>query len=669
MWMQLKSLIPTFNILGLTATPTYMDKRASGWLLKIFDKWIIYEAKQEKLIAQKILAKPRYIQKKTGKELPVDDKLYERLIIQHKDLPQNIVQELANDAPRNDYIIKDYLNNKDVYGKTIIFADTWPQCVYISTKLNMELIKENLKADYVFSKIEGNSGSAETRNLLVKKRTPSDNCRIINEFKNGEIEVVSNIRMLTEGVDIPDVKTVFLTRQTTSSILLTQMIGRALRGEKAGGINKEEANIVMFIDEWKGLVGAFADPEGIEDISTQISPRIQEFVPIYLVERLSRHINGEPLPDGDFSINEYIPIGWYKTEIIRDLRDENDETSAPKEEISTFVDFVMVYNRSKDALEKFIAEKTKSIPEYWSDEKLEDKFIAPQVRIWMNEYFDMDNDIVGNNFENDLIKICRHIAIHGTAPRFYAFENRDRYDITRLVRDNILVEGNNKLLLLKSEYEKPGNLWKVYYNNFFMFMNAFDLERNRILIKDANNDIVIPKPQPMDIDIELTEMEKEQIKRRDNYMCRCCYICGGKGLKLQIDHIIPIFQGGRADVDNSQTLCSECNSQKGINAINFRINKSPLDNPKELHLFQQIKMEPQICTLARTVNTFYHCQAVSDIRVSLRKNGKYYSTWEIELYQGNDPNWLNKYNEELINYIQKDLRCSQVNKLNIIGLT
>jgi superfamily II DNA or RNA helicase len=53
--------------------------------------------------------------------------------------------------------------------------------------------------------------------------------------------------MLTEGVDIPDVKTVFLTRQTTSSILLTQMIGRALRGEKAGGINKDVANIVMFI--------------------------------------------------------------------------------------------------------------------------------------------------------------------------------------------------------------------------------------------------------------------------------------------------------------------------------------------------------------------------------------------------------------------------------------
>ena len=41
--------------------------------------------------------------------------------------------------------------------------------------------------------------------------------------------------MLTEGTDVPDVDTVFLTRQTTSKILLTQMIGRALRGPKFGG--------------------------------------------------------------------------------------------------------------------------------------------------------------------------------------------------------------------------------------------------------------------------------------------------------------------------------------------------------------------------------------------------------------------------------------------------
>jgi superfamily II DNA or RNA helicase len=41
--------------------------------------------------------------------------------------------------------------------------------------------------------------------------------------------------MLTEGVDLPSAGTVFLARPTASDILLSQMTGRALRGEPAGG--------------------------------------------------------------------------------------------------------------------------------------------------------------------------------------------------------------------------------------------------------------------------------------------------------------------------------------------------------------------------------------------------------------------------------------------------
>ncbi len=47
-----------------------------------------------------------------------------------------------------------------------------------------------------------------------------------------------NIKILTEGTDIPDVQTVFITRETKSDILLTQMIGRALRGPRMGGTEK-----------------------------------------------------------------------------------------------------------------------------------------------------------------------------------------------------------------------------------------------------------------------------------------------------------------------------------------------------------------------------------------------------------------------------------------------
>lgn len=60
------------------------------------------------------------------------------------------------------------------------------------------------------------------------------------------------LRMLTEDTDVPNVNTVFLTRQTISKILLTQMVGRALRGSKFGGT--DEANIISFIDNWQQLI-------------------------------------------------------------------------------------------------------------------------------------------------------------------------------------------------------------------------------------------------------------------------------------------------------------------------------------------------------------------------------------------------------------------------------
>lgn len=52
------------------------------------------------------------------------------------------------------------------------------------------------------------------------------------------------------------------------------------------------------------------------------------------------------------------------------------------------------------------------------------------------------------------------------------------------------------------------------------------------------------------------------IYARDGY--RCCR-CGASGrfVKLEIDHIIPIAKGGKSTYDNLQTLCHNCNVEKG----------------------------------------------------------------------------------------------------------
>jgi hypothetical protein len=167
-------------------------------------------------------------------------------------------------------------------------------------------------------------------------------------------------------------------------------------------------------------------------------------------------------------------------------------------------------------------------------------------------------------------------------------------------------------------------------------------------------------------------MEKEnkklrkQIKQRDGYSCLCCSKIG-KDKDFDIDHIVSKFQGGdELDPMNLQTLCKECNMQKGVNSIDFRLNKSPLISQKKLILYGAAEHENRLCALNRTINFFYHCHAVKELRSSVRRNGKNYSNWEIHLYQGNNPKWLKEQKSELIIYIKENLGFKHVKNIIIL---
>ena len=94
--------------------------------------------------------------------------------------------------------------------------------------------------------------SRETDDILEMKQFGAENEAVITAYQCGEINILINVNILTEGVDLPQTRSVFLTRPTTSATLMTQMIGRALRGSKAGGTN--EAYIVSFIDDWQDKI-------------------------------------------------------------------------------------------------------------------------------------------------------------------------------------------------------------------------------------------------------------------------------------------------------------------------------------------------------------------------------------------------------------------------------
>lgn len=84
--------------------------------------------------------------------------------------------------------------------------------------------------------------------------------------------------MMTEGSDVPDIQTVFLTRETNSEALLRQMIGRGLRGVKAGGT--KEAYIVSFYDIWDRF-GNFMDPAALDIFPENQEPEEEPVDPTF----------------------------------------------------------------------------------------------------------------------------------------------------------------------------------------------------------------------------------------------------------------------------------------------------------------------------------------------------------------------------------------------------
>ena len=61
---------------------------------------------------------------------------------------------------------------------------------------------------------------------------------------------------------------------------------------------------------------------------------------------------------------------------------------------------------------------------------------------------------------------------------------------------------------------------------------------------------------------EFTPKQKEEIFRRDNYKCVICGRGKADGVEIQADHIKPKELGGKAEIENGQTLCAQHNFQK-----------------------------------------------------------------------------------------------------------
>ena len=141
----------------------------------------------------------------------------------HADFAADSLRELAQNARRNRLIVSSWDVHR--HGKTIVFACTIDHADVLARLFN----QAGVPAMSVHSQLRP---GIEEEALLG--------------FERGRVRVLVNVAKLTTGVDVPDVRSVFLCRPTLSDVLFSQMVGRASRLHEPSG--KTSFHIVEFTD-------------------------------------------------------------------------------------------------------------------------------------------------------------------------------------------------------------------------------------------------------------------------------------------------------------------------------------------------------------------------------------------------------------------------------------
>lgn len=282
------------HIIGLTATP----KNTNGSRIEeIFLHGIDLKSEMptdktcyasrvsiNQLIAEGYLAKPFLAKKKdSSPEKLSDRKLCNRII----DTYEKGVCALALETPSSqdeDTKAPKELNPNNSFGQTVIFVKSRE----VARLLWSKFLARDIDCGLSIS-TDGNNDLTQYKNLqdYINKDLSSDQIVKIYEerYAKNILPVIVSVDKFKEGVDVPKTQTVFIARDSSTEISVTQMVGRALRGVLQGGTS--EAYLVEFEDEQLNKI-LWEVPERRDDL--------KDFYKILLGEQAPTTTAGNTIP-------------------------------------------------------------------------------------------------------------------------------------------------------------------------------------------------------------------------------------------------------------------------------------------------------------------------------------------------------------------------------------
>ncbi len=571
-----KAKIPDLKIIGLTATPFRTAEEEQGLLAKIYtdgifngqvvhgDVGITYQIGLKELINRQILAKPIfesfYTDEEYGDSLGVD--AWEN--IQHLDiLPDEVAQQMADSAARNKLIVETYKAKQDEYGQTILFAVNVIHAIQLTSLFK----KAGIKADFIVSSVR----DAATGVTISRE----DNEKKLEDYRNGKLQVLINVNILTEGVDLPKTKTVFLARPTVSSILMTQMVGRALRGTAAGGTSS--AYIVSFVDHWNEHI-AWVNPEslfnGNNDFQDNDSERVKRDLRMIAISKIEEFaailddaVDTTELEKVPFE--KRIPVGMYAFTYL----EENGMDHAYQ---------VMVYDSTQDAYKNLMDSLPLLFKSFGATEEYLTETQLDEMEAQCRDSF-FCGEMIPPYERKDIMNILKYYAQYEAVPKFYTFAevDRNKLDISKIAQhiwDEDMGERKRTEYVDSLWESSDDNMLRLFFGRKLYFLRQLNIELMKLShpdIYDEENNIKygtraledlplyeIGKINPI-LEKSLRDEAFEKAKDEDgNYHCACCGVADKSRIYFQVDHIVPMNKGGKSVVENLQILCRQCNGTK-----------------------------------------------------------------------------------------------------------
>ncbi|MDF7637882.1 DEAD/DEAH box helicase [Lactobacillus sp. ESL0791] len=198
--------------LGMTATPERMDDQD---VYQIFDYNLAYEIRLRDALEEKMLAPFHYVG------------------VQDYENNGEIIDETTNlrylvSAERVNYVLKEL----DYYG----YCGSQPCGLVFCSRQ-----EEAYELAQIFTS-KNHPAAALTNQDSAKRRN-----EVIGELERGQLEYIITVDLFNEGVDIPALNQIVMLRNTQSSIVFIQQLGRGLR--KYPG--KDYVTVIDFIGNYK----------------------------------------------------------------------------------------------------------------------------------------------------------------------------------------------------------------------------------------------------------------------------------------------------------------------------------------------------------------------------------------------------------------------------------